>query len=82
MATSNGHQEPAAAADEADMSLQTQQAKETAAGITAENAASEDDFQAAEAQAEVTAERASHLAQVLEEVVEELQERKEEAGQA
>jgi hypothetical protein len=64
------------------MTLQTHQAKATAAEITAQNAELEDTAQDAEAQAEATAEQASQLDQVLEEAVEDLREKKEAAGQA
>ncbi|MEP7023974.1 MAG: hypothetical protein ABJB47_09230 [Actinomycetota bacterium] len=64
------------------MTLQTDEAKATAAEITADNAAFEESAQAVEAQAEVTAEQASQLDQAMEELVEELQDQKEAAEQA
>ena len=64
------------------MTLQTDEAKATAAEINAGNVAFERAAQVAEAQAEVTIEQASQLDQVMEELVEELQDREEAAGQA
>jgi hypothetical protein len=81
MTTSN-EQPSSAQAEDAGMTLQTQQAKATVAEITAQNAALDDTAQSAEAQAEATTEQASQMAQVLEDVVEELQEQKEAAEQA
>jgi hypothetical protein len=82
MATSNEHLDPSAQTEDAGMTLQTEQAKATAAEITADNAALEEASQSAEAQAEATTEQASQMAQAWEEVVAELHERKEEAEQA
>jgi hypothetical protein len=74
MSTSNDHLNQAAQAEPAGMTLQTDEAKATAAAITAENAALEDSYQSAEAGAEATAEQAHQLDQATEEVLEELQE--------
>jgi hypothetical protein len=74
--------EAAAAQVEPAMTLQTEEAKATAAEIVAANAALEETYQAVEAQAEATAEVANQLAEVTEEVVAELQEMKEGAGPA
>jgi hypothetical protein len=55
------------------MTLQTDEAKATAAGITADNEALEENYQEAEVEAEATAEQAHQLAQATEDVLEELQ---------
>lgn len=82
MATANATPDPLAPAQVEAMTLQTDEAKATAAEIAAENEAFEQAAQAAEAQAAVTTEQASQLDHVMEELVEEIQERKEGAGQA
>jgi methyl-accepting chemotaxis protein len=74
MSTSNEHPDPSAQPEAADMTLQTEEAKATAAEITTDNAALEEAFQSAEEQAEVTTEQANQMAQATEEVLEELQE--------
>jgi hypothetical protein len=79
MTTSNEHADPSAQTEAAGMTLQTDEAKATAAQITADNAALEDAYQAAEAKAEVTTEQASQLAQATEEVLEEIKEATEQA---
>ena len=61
------------------LTLQSEDAKATAAEIHADNAALEESYQAAEAQAEVMEARASQLAQATENVLEELQERRADA---
>ncbi len=71
MTTSSEHPVPAADPATADMDLQTDKAKATAEAIEADNAALEEAYQSAEAQAEATTEQASQIAQVMEEVVQE-----------
>jgi hypothetical protein len=61
------------AAEAAGMTLQTDEAKATAAEITADNEALEDAYQEAEADAEATAAQAHQLAQATEVALEELQ---------
>ncbi len=82
MTTSSEHADPAAQAEPAGMSLQTDEAKATVEEIKAENEALKEADRAAEAQAEAAAEQAKQLAQVTEEVLEELKEMKEGAGPA
>ena len=62
--------------------MQTDEAKAMAVEIKADNAALEEAFQSAEAQAEVTTEQASQMAQATEDVLGELREREEGAEQA
>jgi hypothetical protein len=66
----------------AGMNLQTDEAKAMAAEITADNAALEEAYQSAEAQAESTTEQANQMAQATEDVLEELREIEERVGQA
>jgi hypothetical protein len=69
MATTNATPDPLAPAQVEAMTLQTDEAKATAAEIAAKNEAFEQAAQAAEAQAEVTAEQASQLDHVMEELL-------------
>lgn len=82
MTTPNEHLDPSAQTEAAGMNLQSDEAKATAVGITADNAALEEAYQSAEAQADATTEQAHQMAQATEEVLEELQEMKEAAKQA
>jgi hypothetical protein len=82
MTTANEHVDPSAQTEVAGMTLQTDEAKATAAEITAENAALEENYQSAEADAEATTEQANQLAQATAEVLEELQEIKDGAESA
>jgi hypothetical protein len=79
MATSNEHPDVSAQTEPAGMTLQTEEAKATAAEITADNAALEEAYQSAEAKAEATTAQASQLVQATEEVLEELKEAAEQA---
>ena len=79
MTTSNEHPDLSAQAEPAGMTLQTEEAKATAAEITADNAALEEAYQSAEAEAEATTEQANHLAQATEEVLAEIKEATEHA---
>jgi hypothetical protein len=80
MSTSNDHlnqaapAHQAAPAEPAGMTLQSDEAKATATGIIAENAALEETYQSVEASAEATAEAAHQLDQATAEVLEELRE--------
>jgi hypothetical protein len=71
MTTSSEHVDPLAHSEVADMTLQTEEAKATAAEITADNAALEESYQSAEAEAAATTEQAQQLEEVLEEIQEE-----------
>jgi hypothetical protein len=74
MSTSHDHLNQSAPAEPAGMNLQTDEAKATAAEITADNAALEEAYQSIEADAEATAEKAHQLDELAAEVLEEIQE--------
>jgi hypothetical protein len=74
MTTSHEERDLSVRSEPAGMTLQTEEAKATAAEITADNEALEENYQAAEVRAEATAEQAHQLAQVTEEVLEEIKE--------
>jgi hypothetical protein len=73
MSTTHEHNDQAALADPAGMTLQSDEAKATAAEIVAGNEALEEAYESAEASAEATTEQAHQLAQATGEVLEELQ---------
>jgi hypothetical protein len=82
MARSSEQLDSSAQTAEAGMNLQTDEAKATAAGITAENAALEEASQSAGEQADATTEQANQMAQATQDVLEELQEIDERVEQA
>lgn len=81
MATSSKPLDPSAQ-PASGMTLQTDEAKATAAEIVTENAALDRASQSAEAQAEAVTAQAGQMAEATEEVLEELQEIEERAEQA
>jgi hypothetical protein len=74
MVRSSEHLHSSAQTEAAGMNLQTDEAKAMAVEIKADNAALEDAYQSAEAQAEKTTEQANQMAQATQDVLEELQE--------
>lgn len=82
MTTPSEYADPSAQPEPASLSLQSDEAKATVAGIKAENAALEEADRAAEAQAGAAAEQARQLAEVTEEVLEELKDMRAGTGQA
>lgn len=80
MTTLSAQPDPAAEGGQADMSLQTEEARATVQEIRAENAALKEAEQVAEAQAEVVVEQAQQLTEAVEEVLEELKEAKSATG--
>ena len=82
MARSSEYLGSSAQTEPAGMNLQTDEAKATAAGITAEYAALEEASQSAGEQAEATTDQANRMVQATQDVLEELQEMEEGAEQA
>lgn len=74
MARSSEHLASSAQTETAGMNLQTDEAKAMAVEIRADNAALEEAYQSAEAQAEATTEQANQMAHATQDVLEELQE--------
>jgi len=70
MTTLSAQPDPAAETGQAELNLQTEEAKATVQEIRAENAALKEAEQVAEAQAEVVVEQAQQLTEAVEEVLE------------